>query len=397
MKHTIVYLLICIGICSCTPQRPTSFVLKGTIDWAVSDSTKILLSYLVQTDGKWEEVNKETHLSRNEFYFEGDLDELTYAYLCIEDVEIPLYLEPSAMRMTISGDDPYNYEIFGLSVVRDNAELRNMLSAYVKVNCVLSDHINEIFGQIDLHSDEPAVVDSLMERAYSLKPEMTANAEKMDSAMLNFVIHHHTSRITPHLLYLLSRDNLIAHDIVTEAYDKLPASSKASLLGRLASAQIEETALVINAKDVSVGDVAPDFSKESMQGETIRLSDFRGKAYVLLDFWASWCAPCIQQIPQMKGIQEAYGNAGLKIIGISLDGDKQEWLDAIEKHEMGAWSHLLSSNDLTEYFIKAGDISAIYNVKYVPLYILIDKQGIVLSRWQHIGEDEIAFIDKLLR
>src|SRR6202165_2642246 len=69
--------------------------------------------------------------------------------------------------------------------------------------------------------------------------------------------------------------------------------------------------------------VAPDFSLESLEGKTMRLSDFRGKA-VLLNFWATWCAPCKIEMPWFVELQQKYGSQGLQIVGVAMDDSSKE-------------------------------------------------------------------------
>jgi thiol-disulfide isomerase/thioredoxin len=67
------------------------------------------------------------------------------------------------------------------------------------------------------------------------------------------------------------------------------------------------------------GQMAPDFALESLDGKTVRLSDFHGKA-VLLNFWATWCGPCKIEMPWFEQLQRQYGSQGLQVIGIAMDG-----------------------------------------------------------------------------
>src|SRR4030088_1399781 len=69
--------------------------------------------------------------------------------------------------------------------------------------------------------------------------------------------------------------------------------------------------------------VAPDFSLESLEGKTTRLSDFRGKA-VLLNFWATWCGPCKIEMPWFVELQQKYGSQGLQVVGVAMDDASKE-------------------------------------------------------------------------
>src|SRR6202453_1952711 len=69
--------------------------------------------------------------------------------------------------------------------------------------------------------------------------------------------------------------------------------------------------------------VAPDFALQSLDGKTVRLSDFRGKA-VLLNFWATWCGPCKIEMPWFVDLQKQYGPQGLQIVGVAMDDASKE-------------------------------------------------------------------------
>jgi peroxiredoxin len=70
----------------------------------------------------------------------------------------------------------------------------------------------------------------------------------------------------------------------------------------------------------SLSEAAPDFALTNLAGKTVRLSDFKGKI-VLLDFWATWCAPCQEEIPNFVQLQKQYSGRGFTVLGIALDDD----------------------------------------------------------------------------
>ena len=79
----------------------------------------------------------------------------------------------------------------------------------------------------------------------------------------------------------------------------------------------------------------PDFKDArlaTLKGDSISLSDYVGKhKFVLIDFWASWCGPCMREMPNVKAAYEKYKSRGLEIVGISLDRDKAAWEGAVKR------------------------------------------------------------------
>lgn len=115
-----------------------------------------------------------------------------------------------------------------------------------------------------------------------------------------------------------------------------------------------------------VGKPAPDFQVTDLKGETLSLKDYRGQV-VLLDFWATWCGPCIAEMPKLKKTYEKYKNQNFQIIGISLDRSEEPLAAYIEKEGL-AWVH---------YWDESRDIRNLYKVWGIPTAFLIDSEGII--------------------
>lgn len=398
MVKKISFLFIGIILLSCTQKKSNIFTIEGTID-GVIDSTEIFLYYLTLSNEKWHKVTDKTFLINNKFFFEGNLNELCAAELVINNIEIPLYLEPTNIKLQINKEHPYNYKIIGAKAEKEYTELRKLLLNNMEKSAIIIDSIQCVFQKIDfLNDDKKDYIDNLIQKAEQLKLKYIINLKKIDSIRLNYVINHKTYRISPHLLYQISKNSNISYDTIEATYNKLPAYSKSTLLGKLAFEQITESKLMHNRKPILLGDTAPDFIRTDIHGEAIRLSNFMNKNYVLLDFWASWCAPCLKAIPELKTLYDSYTDKGLTIIGVSLDEDKKEYLDAIKKYHIDLWLHVFSNSEPNNnFFIKSNNIDEMYGVEYIPLYILIDKKGKVIGKWQQIDRDMLFFIKKIIQ
>ncbi len=135
-------------------------------------------------------------------------------------------------------------------------------------------------------------------------------------------------------------------------------------------------------KRVAVSQPAPVFEIPDTEGNMVSLNDFKGK-YILIDFWASWCAPCRESNPQLVKVYDIFNKRNFTIIGISIDKDRDRWLKAIESDQL-PWTNLSNLNGWDE-------VSTIYGVKAVPQNFLIDPNGIIIDK--NINTD--IMIDKL--
>lgn len=119
-----------------------------------------------------------------------------------------------------------------------------------------------------------------------------------------------------------------------------------------------------------VGYLAPDFSLPSLGGQTVRLSDLRGKA-VLLNFWATWCAPCRLEMPTMDKAYQEYKSRGLEILAVSLDAGSNSVVKNFMQ-ELKLDFPVLLDPDM--------EVLRLYRMVGIPASFLIDKQGIVRHR-----------------
>ena len=115
-----------------------------------------------------------------------------------------------------------------------------------------------------------------------------------------------------------------------------------------------------------------DFEAEAPDGTIHRLSEYVGHGqYVLIDFWASWCGPCIASFPFMKQLHAAYKDRNLTILGVSCDKDRNAWLKALDKNQL-PWTALRCPAD------KANALD-LYGISFIPSIVVISPDGIILS------------------
>ncbi len=143
-------------------------------------------------------------------------------------------------------------------------------------------------------------------------------------------------------------------------------------------------------KSTSNGAMAPDFEQTDTLGHPVRLSSFRGK-YVLLDFWASWCAPCRQENPGIVQAFNKFKNKNFTIISVSLDkpGGAFAWLNAIRNDHINAWTQL---SDL-KFWNNA--VAQLYFVQSLPKNFLIDPAGKIIAQDLR-GDDLDTELEKVL-
>ena len=124
-----------------------------------------------------------------------------------------------------------------------------------------------------------------------------------------------------------------------------------------------------------LGSFRPDFQLASNTGESVTPADFSGKT-ILINFWATWCAPCRQEMPMLIDLQRQYGSHGLQVIGIALD-DAQSVRGFVETYGI-SYPILVGSEDVFATSDAYGNAEGV-----LPYSVLIDKKGVV--RWHYAG------------
>ncbi len=139
---------------------------------------------------------------------------------------------------------------------------------------------------------------------------------------------------------------------------------------------------------------APDFTGMMPDGSAMKLSDLKGQ-YVLLDFWGSWCAPCLAEAPDLKYVYDSFHGKnfkdakGFEIVSVGIESDKDRWLSAIQRYNMTWRFHISDFKNLDSPIAKQ------YGVRVIPTKFLLNTEGVIIGVNQSLKDIEKVLTSKL--
>ena len=142
------------------------------------------------------------------------------------------------------------------------------------------------------------------------------------------------------------------------------------------------------------GDIAPNFAGIQPDSTPFELNSLR-KHYVLLDFWGSWCGPCVEEMPEVRVLftqfhgQKFRDAADFDVVSFGIERDRSRWLSAIERLQLGAWFHVSDFQYLSSPTAKA------YGVRVVPTKFLLNTEGGIVAVNPTIAEVRKFLTEKL--
>ena len=160
-------------------------------------------------------------------------------------------------------------------------------------------------------------------------------------------------------------------------------SSRLVALFRPALAALAALLLSVPAAAVTVQDSAPDFTLKSLEGSNLRLEEYRGQV-VLINFWASWCGPCRQEMPLLDRLHQRYVDTGFAVLGVNVEGEEAPARELIDKIPV-TFPVLIDEGQ---------QVSELYQLEAMPSTVVVDRDGVV--RYIHRGYkpgDEAKYVE----
>jgi peroxiredoxin len=361
----VIYLLVIVIILSSCSTKP-HYTVRGKIDG--SDS----ITFYLQKREAGKTVSIDSAISRKgTFTLKGGViayPQMVQLVAGNSKKRTAFYLENSEITVKGSLDSLYKAKITG-------SKTEDEYQAFIDSNKPLSDKYSKLVVkyQTASQSGDAANVALVKNQLDSIEVEMT-------SLQKNFVKSNPHSYVSPSILVSLS------YEMEAEEIESMVNGLDTAIAALPPIKTLKERLTVM--KLVSIGQKAPDFTLNDVNGNPVALSSKIGPKLLLIDFWASWCEPCREENPNVVKVYTEFHKKGFDVVGVSLDHVKDAWVKAISDDKL-AWTHL---SDLQWWNSAAAKL---YAVNSIPANFLLDETGKIIGRNLR-GEDLAKKVSEVL-
>lgn len=356
MKKITLLALFTLSIISCNNLKDNEFLISGTAN-GIENGKKVF----VEIQDENGVIAKDTGVIENgKFELKGSTDNIDLGFIRIENekINLPIILEEGKIKINIVKDSLQKSTIEG-TFNNDKFQKFNNESVAILEKVKKFEKENNPKMQKALTENDTVTVNKIKKEYKNFQNDMNDYSKA-------FIKNNPDAFISVLLLEnFLMREYIPATEIKS-FYDKLDKK----LVNTKSAQNIKKTLDLMLA--VVVGKPAPKFSAKSPEGKLISLDESLGKV-TIVDFWASWCAPCRKENPNVVALYNEYHSKGLNIIGVSLDQDAKKWKDAIAKDNL-SWIHVSNLKYWDE------PIGKQYGISSIPATFILDAKGNIVAK-----------------
>lgn len=354
MKKVILFLsMIALIATSCTEKD--AFTIKGKLPKGEFEGKQVLLQTLDSTWSRNLVTIDTAKVVNGEFVFKGLAKEGPAIHFLLLN-EAPDFLKRPVLFILEPGNIDVTMDT--LTIVK-GTPVNNAYAAYQAKGEAFSKEMRAMYEEVQKDTANVA-----------LKDEFEKKAEEGRKAIFEEIYTLVKPNITNQAgAYLFIMNN---YAFSLEQKNELFPQIKPEYRAMERFKSFETNLAALNA--TAIGKTFADIKGKTPDGQDAALSDYVGKGkIVLVDFWASWCGPCIAEMPNVKKAYADYKDKGFEIVGISLDDDAEAWKKSIQ--DLGiTWPQI---SDLKAW---NSDLAAVYGVRSIPHTVLIDKDGKILEK-----------------
>lgn len=368
MKRISYVLLVCVVFAAC--KEKNNFVIEGQFKNAAAGSKVYLFG--IQKDHALP-LDSTVFSEKGDFKFTHSTPAVDFFRIASGNNEYMIIAKNGdQIKITTDmADKTLAYNISGAMEADKLEELNKVKNQYMV-------KISEIQKQFDdAVAAQPEKRDVIMEQ---MKPAYIEEINGLNKAILKFAQDNTASLAGFYAVNLLNPAEFEKE--MVDYSDKIKSNFNEN------KAVTEFLVKMAKLKSVQIGQPAPQFTINGVDGKPIKLSDFKGK-YVMLDFWASWCMPCRKENPNVVKAYHTYKDKNFTILGISLDKDPVAWKGAIAADQL-TWAH---ASDLKDF---ESPTAVLYAIEAIPSSFVIDPSGKIVAKNLR-GEELDAFLNKTLR
>lgn len=365
MKKILLLLAVVSVLISCNKAGENEYIVTGTIK-GIDNGKKVTLEVQDETTGQLKTVDS-AKIENGKFTFKGSAKEPEIYLVQVEKVEgkVPFILENGDIEIVINKDSISNTKVTG---TYNNEQLNSYKENGMKIQKKILKFQQDNTAKMNeaQQKNDTVVVNGLRKEYNKFHEEFAKQSE-------DYLKTHPKAFISA--LIIEGMFNQMVPDVVkiNKYYTALDKSLKDTKHGKKIKTKLDLLLKpVATSSSVEVGSVAPDFSAPNPDGKVISLKESLGKV-TIIDFWASWCAPCRAENPNNVALYAELHAKGLNIIGISLDKDASKWKEAIAKDKL-TWNQISNLKDFND------PIAVTYNIKQIPSTLVLDASGKIVAK-----------------